>query len=153
MGSKLATAFLAGTFFTFFLDFFFMLGIFLNYIQKQDIDVYYNILFADHQSIFLFFTGIVIFGYLFLFFPSTKIAAVIFALCFAVVNLTQIPSVGFYMGQIMFENENKIIQEGKHSYIGKVVYDGRNVIWFYDDELKKIIELKKFEDKENIDVK
>jgi len=143
MGNKLATAFFAGVFFAFFLDFFFILGLFLNYIQAQDIDVYYNILFADHQSYIVFFTLVVIFGYLFIFFPSTKIATIIFGVCFAIVNLVQIPDIGFYMGQMMFEKQNKIIQEGKYTYVGKTVYEGRDTIWFYEDELKKIIEIQK----------
>lgn len=143
MGSKLATAFLAGVFFAFFLDFFFILGLFLNYIQAQDIDVYYNVLFADHQSYLVFFPLVVTFGYLFIFFPSTKIATIIFGVCFAIVNLTQIPNIGFYMGQVMFEKKNKIIQEGKHTFVGKTVYEGRNTLWFYEDELKKIIEIQK----------
>ncbi len=143
MGSKLASAFLAGMFFTFFLDFFFVLGVFLNYIEAQGIDVYYNVLFADHQSLLLFVTGVIVFGYLFLFFYSTKIATIIFGLCFALVNLTQIPSVGFAVGEMMFAQENKIIKEGRHTYIGKVVYEGRDMIWFYDNELKEIITLEK----------
>lgn len=142
MGTKLVTALLAGAFFTFFLDFFFILGLFLNYIQAQDIDVYYNVLFADHQSYLSFFSGVVIFGYLFVFFPSTKVASIIFGICFAIVNLTQIPVIGFYTAQVMFEKDNKIIKEGNHTYIGKIVYEGRNVIWFYEEELEKIIELK-----------
>jgi len=149
MGIKLATAFLAGVFFTFFLDFFFILGLFLNYIQAQEIDVYYNILFADHQSYFLFFSGVVVFGYLFIFFPSTKFASIIFGVCFAIVNLTQIPDIGFYMGQMMFEKDNQVIHEGTHQYIGKIVYEGRDTTWFYEDELNKIIEIKhKKEDNE-----
>jgi len=146
MGIKLVTAFLAGAFFTFFLDFFFILGLFLNYIQAQDIDVYYNVLFADHQSYLLFFTGVVIFGYLFIFFPSTRFATIAFGVCFAFVNLTQIPSIGFYMGQVMFEKENQIITEGEYQYIGKIVYEGRKITWFYEDELNRIIEIKTSKD-------
>jgi len=149
MGSKLGSAFLAGMFFTFFLDFFFILGLFLNYIQAQDIDVYYNVLFADHQSFLLFFIGIIIFGYLFLFFYSTKIAILIFGVCFALVNLTQIPSIGYRVGEMMFAQENKILNEGKHTYIGKIVYEGRDKIWFFDEALDKMIEFKK----ENINEK
>lgn len=142
MGSKLGSAFFAGMFFTFFLDFFFILGLFLNYIQAQEIDVYYNVLFADHQNIFLYGTGVIIFGYLFLFY-NTKRAVIIFVTSLVVVNLTQIPSVGKYVGQMMFSQENKIISSGKHTYIGTVVYEGRDKLWFYDDELKEIITLEK----------
>lgn len=142
MGSKLGSAFFAGMFFTFFLDFFFILGLFLNYIQAQEIDVYYNVLFADHQNIFLYGTGVIIFGYLFLFY-NTKRAVIIFVTSLVVVNLTQIPSVGKYVGQMMFSQENKIISSGKHTYIGTIVYEGRDKLWFYDDELKEIITLEK----------
>lgn len=142
MGSKLGSAFFAGMFFTFFLDFFFILGLFLNYIQAQEIDVYYNVLFADHQNIFLYAAGVIIFGYLFLFY-NTKRAVIIFVTSLVVVNLTQIPSVGKYVGQMMFSQENKIISSGKHTYIGTIVYEGRDKLWFYDDELKEIITLEK----------
>ena len=142
MGSKLGSAFLAGMFFTFFLDFFYILGLFLNYIQAQEIDVYYNVLFADHQNIFLYALGVVVFGYLFLF-VNTKTAVIVFIVSFAVVNLTQIPSIGKYAGEMMFAQENKIIASGKHTYIGTVVYEGRDKFWFYDDELKEIITLEK----------
>ena len=142
MGSKLGSAFLAGMFFTFFLDFFFILGLFLNYIEAQEIDVYYNVLFADHQNIFLYALGVVVFGYLFLFY-KTKSAVIIFIISLAVVNLTQIPSIGKRVGEMMFTQENKIISSGRHIYIGTVVYEGRDKFWFYDDELKDIITIDK----------
>ena len=50
--SKLIQALLTGIFITFILDFFIFLGIKQNYIDFYEIDVYYNILFADHQNIF-----------------------------------------------------------------------------------------------------
>lgn len=142
MGSKLGSAFLAGIFFTFFLDFFFFLGLFLNYIQVHDIEVYYNVLFADHQNIYLYAIGVIIFGYLFLFF-NTKTATIAFLASFAFVSLTLFPSIGKSVGEMVFAQENKIISSGKHTYIGKIVYDGRDKIWFYDDELKEIVTLEK----------
>ncbi len=150
MGSKLASAFLAGAFFTFFLDFFFILGIFLNYIEAQNIDVYYNILFADHQSVVLFLIGTVVFGYLFVFFRSTKIAAIVFGLCFTIVNLTLIPSVGYDVGEVLLAEKDKVITLGAHTYIGTVIYEGRDTVWFHDDELEKIVTFKKEEIREQI---
>lgn len=143
MVSKFATALMAGMFFTFFLDFFFFLGLFLNYIESQNIDVYYNILFADHQSPLLFLLGVVIFGYLFIFLKNTKVGVVVFVISFAIINLTLIPSIGKSAGEMMFEQKNKIIKEGSFTYIGHIVYEGRSTVWFYDDELQKIIEIKK----------
>jgi len=145
MFTKIFTAFLAGAFFTFFLDFFLLLGVFLNYIKAQEIDVYYNILFADHQNVLLYLVGVVVFGYLFIFLKNTKIAVTIFALSFAFVNLVQIPSVGEAVGEMMFAQKNKVISSGAHTYIGTVVYEGRDTVWFYDEELAKIITLNKEE--------
>lgn len=143
MGAKLATGFLAGVFFTFILDFFFILGLFLNYIQAYEIDVYYNILFADHQSFFLFFTGVLIFGYLTIYFKNSKITALILGFSLIIVNLTQIPSLGKSAGEMMFRVDNKILKENKHTYIGHIVYDGREKVWFFDDELNSMVEIKK----------
>lgn len=143
MISKLVMALLAGMFFTFFLDFFFFLGLFLNYIQAQNIDVYYNILFADHQNVYLFFLGSVVFGYLFIFIEETKIAAVVFGILFVIVSLTLVPLIGKSVGKMMFEKKNKIIKDGSFIYIGKIIYEGRSSTWFYDNDIKKIIEIKK----------
>jgi len=141
MGAKLVTALLAGAFFTFFLDFFLFLGLFLNYIQAQEIDVYYNVLFADHQSLLLFFLGVAIFGYLFIFLKKVKLGVIIFILSFALVNLSLIPSVGNFLGQMVFEESNKVLQESGHTYVGKIVYKGRVFTWFFDDDLEKIVKL------------
>lgn len=148
--TKLFTAFGVGVFFTFFLDFFLFLGIFLNYIKAQEIDVYYNILFADHQSLWLYLIGVILFGYLFIFYKSTKIAIIVFVISFAVINLTQIPSIGKSVGEMILEEKNKIILQGKNTYIGTIVYEGRDIVWFYDDELEKIITFKKEEISEKI---
>ena len=141
MGVKLVTALLAGAFFTFFIDFFLFLGFFLNYIQAQEIDVYYNILFADHQNFILFFFGVVVFGYLFIFLKNMKIAVVIFALSFALTNLTLLPSIGMSVGKMVFEKNNQVLKEGQHTYVGSVVYKGRTSTWFYDDDLQEIVKL------------
>lgn len=145
MGSKLMTALLAGMFFTFFLDFFLILGIFLNYIRPQEIDIYYNILFADNQNIWWFSAGVLIFGYMFLFLKNPKIPVIFFIISFSLVNLTQIPSIGKDVGSMLLAQKDKVFTIGKHNYIGTIVYSGRDTVWFYDDELKKIITFKKEE--------
>lgn len=143
MTSKVITAFVTGVFFAFFLDFFFILGLFLNYIKAQDIDIYYNVLFADHQSFFLFFTLAGFLGYLFIFFKNSKIAVLVFFALLLLVNLTQIPFIGKGVGEMMFAKENQIVSSGKQTFIGTLVYEGRNKIWFEDDELQKTIIIQK----------
>jgi hypothetical protein len=143
MTNKVITAFVTGVFFAFFLDFFFILGLFLNYIKAQDIDIYYNVLFADHQNFFLFFTVSALLGYLFIFYKNSKIAVLIFFALLVLVNLMQIPSIGKGVGEMLFSKENQIISSGKRTFIGTLVYEGRNKIWFKDDELQKIIIIEK----------
>ncbi len=143
MITKIITAFVTGVFFTFFLDFFFILGLFLNYIKAQDIDIYYNVLFADHQNFFVFFILASLLGYLFIFFKNNKITVLVFFAALVLVNLTQIPSIGKSVGEMLFSKENQIITSGKQTFIGTLVYEGRNKIWFKDDELQKIIIIQK----------
>ena len=97
--TRLVQAFLSGIFFTFIYDFFIFLGIFENYIKKYDIDVYYNILFADHQNIFLFFTIVFIVGYLTTYIQNVKITASILALLFLISVSTLLPFIGESLGQ------------------------------------------------------
>lgn len=153
MINKVITAFVTGIFFTFFLDFFFILGLFLNYIKAHDIDIYYNVLFADHQNIFVFLILAVVLGYLFIFYKNSKIAVLIFFAALVLVNLTQIPSIGKRVGEMLFSKENQIISSGKQTFIGTIVYEGRQRIWFEDDELQKIITIEKDSINEHIKVR
>ena len=118
--SKAVQAFLSGMFFTFILDFFLFLGVFENYIKAKEIDVYYNILFADHQSliIFLFFT--LVLGY-----------------------ITLIAPIGSSLGKALLIKSDVEIHMSKYSYRGDILYDGRNRIAFSDYSFKKVLHLDK----------
>jgi len=56
--SKIVQMILSGMFFTFILDFFLFLGVKETYIDSHGIKLYYNILFADNQNIFIFISQI-----------------------------------------------------------------------------------------------
>ncbi len=118
--SKIVQAFLSGMFFTFILDFFLFLGVFENYIKAKEIDVYYNIIFADHQSliIFLFFT--LVLGY-----------------------ITLIAPIGSSLGKALLMKSDVEIHMSKYSYRGDILYDGRNKITFSDYSFKKVLHLDK----------
>ncbi len=143
--TKFIQAFLSGIFFTFFLDFFLFLGIQLNYIDFYEIDVYYNILFADHQNIFIFFGLSAIIGYLTIYYTNNKISFFIILL-FLLSFSTLIKPIGYEIGAAMLMNKNITIKENKNSFTGDIYYDGRKTIIFYDYRLQKIISL----DKRNI---
>ena len=140
--TKLVQAFLSGVFFTFILDFFIILGIKLNYIDPHNIDIYYNILFADHQNIFIFLFFTIIIGYL-VSYASTKSALIGIGLLFMLSFSTLIPPVGEALGEFILLKKAITLKTKKFSYHGDILYDGRKKVTFYDYKLKKVIILNK----------
>jgi len=140
--SKLVQALLSGMLFTFFLDFFLFLGIKLNYIDFYEIDVYYNILFADNQNIYIYMILSVFFGTLIMY-VSNKISVIIITIISILISLSLIPSFGLALGEVLLKEENVKLENSKHIFIGDIYYNGRKKITFYDYELKKIINIKK----------
>ena len=143
--SKLFQAFLTGTFFTFILDFFLFLGVFENYIKLHEIGVYYNILFADHQNIFIFLFFIIIIGYLVIYVNNNKLSATFLGTLFFLVGLTLLPSIGQSVGETMLMKRDVTLTNTKHIFRGDIYYSGREKISFYDRDLDKIILLDKKE--------
>jgi len=142
--SKVIQALLSGIFFTFILDFFLFLGIKENYIDYYNIKVYYNILFADHQNIYIFFLLSAILGYITIYLNNKVALAVIGVLFFATAS-TLIPAVGKSVGQKILMKKNVTLHTDKFSYRGDIYYEGRREITFYDYDLKKVIILNKNE--------
>ncbi len=140
--SKLFQALLSGMFFTFIVDFFLFLGIKENYINAYDIKVYYNVLFADHQNIFLFTLFSILLGYVIIYL-SNKISIITVGTLFFITATTLIPPVGHWIGAEMLMKKNITLKTDKFSYHGNLLYNGRNKLTFYDNELKKVIILPK----------
>lgn len=140
--SKFIQAFLSGMFFTFILDFFIFLGIFENYIKFNDINLYYNILFADNQNIFIFTFLTILLGYITLY-KSTKLSLIILGTLFLFSFSTIISPIGNFLGEIVLMKKNVTINMKNYSYRGDVLYDGRKDITFYDYKFKKNLTLDK----------
>lgn len=140
--SKVIQALLSGMFFTFILDFFIILGVKLNYIDFYGVHVYYNILFADHQNIYLFLFFSFIIGYLVIY-AETKTALIIIGSFFIISFMTLIPPIGKAVGEFMLMKKNITLKTDKFSYHGDIYYNGRKTVTFYDHELKKVIILDK----------
>jgi hypothetical protein len=140
--TKLFQAFLTGAFFTFILDFFLFLGMKLNYIDKHNIDLYYNIFFADNQNIFIYGFFTLLIGYLVIYVANT-LSLIVVALLFCLSFSTLIPFVGETLAQELFMHKGVTIQTKKFSYHGDIYYIGRKNITFYDYDLKKVIILQK----------
>ena len=140
--SKILQLILSGMFFTFILDFFIILGIKLNYIDYYGVKVYYNILFADHQNIFVFLFFTLIIGYIVLY-TNTKTALITVGSFFILAFATLIPPVGKTVGELMLMQKNITLKTDKFTYHGDLYYKGRKKVTFYDYELKKVIILDK----------
>ena len=140
--SKIVQMILSGMFFTFILDFFLFLGIKQNYIDPHNINVYYNILFADHQSLILFIIFTFFIGYVVMYLGG-KIALFVVGSLFLLSASTLLPPVGSYVGEQILMQKNSSIHTDKFSYHGDLLYSGRKNIYFYDYELKKVIILNK----------
>ena len=130
-------------FFTFILDFFIFLGIKLHYVDFYKINVYYNILFADHQNIFIFALFSALIGFIFTYLDNNKINFIILGSLFFVVSLTLIAPIGNRVGEWMLMDKDVTLYDSKHSYNGDSYYNGRKTVTFYDYELKKVIILDK----------
>ena len=144
--TKAVQAFLAGVFFTFILDFFLFLGVKLHYIDAYNIDVYYNVLFADHQNLFLYLLFTAVLGYLVIYFDKLKITALVLAGLFGLVLIgTLLPSVGKMAGEIILMQKDQRVHDGRHPYRGDIYYNGRDDIYIFDEELQRLIRFSKQE--------
>jgi hypothetical protein len=143
--NKFVQALLSGIFFTFILDFFLFLGIKENYTDFYEIGVYYNILFADHQNIFIYALFSIIIGVLIVYVNNTKLSVFVLGIMFLLVTSTLIPSIGHKVGEMMLMQKDVIYKNAKYTFRGDAYYIGRDKITFYDYELKKIILLDKKE--------
>lgn len=143
--SKLIQALLSGMFFTFILDFFIFLGIKVNYIDFYEIDLYYNILFADNQNIFIFLLFSIFIGWLVIYLNSNKIKLSIMGLMFLLSFSTLIPPVGNTLAEMILMSKEQVLKNKRHTFVGDIYYNGREKITFYDYDLGKIIILNKKE--------
>ena len=140
--SKMIQALLSGMFITFLLDFFLFLGIFQNYIRVHEIDLYYNILFVDNQSIILFTVISVILGYLVIY-QSSKLTLALITILASFSLSTLIAPVGKSVAELLLMKKDVKIQTDKYSYRGDLLYNGRKNLTFYDYKFKKVLKLNK----------
>ena len=140
---KALQALLTGMFVTFILDFFIFLGLQKHYINFYEVKVYYNILFVDHQNIFLFMLFSVLTGFAIIYIKNLKISALFISLLFVVSLSTLYPAIGYALGEKMFMQKNVTLKNSKNIFVGDIYYEGREIITFYDYALKKTILLKK----------
>jgi hypothetical protein len=142
--SKIIQAILSGLLFSFIIDFFFFLGLFLNYIKPMKIDIYFNIFFVDNQNIFIYLALSVFIGYLIMF-SKNIIKVPIILVIFLVGSSTLLPDIAKKVAEVMFEKKDVTLHNKKFTFRGDIYYVGREKITFFDKDLNKIILLDKGE--------
>lgn len=141
--SKTIIALLTGMLITFIVDFFLFLGMKLNYFDFYEIEIFYNVLFADNQDFTLFFTSSIVFGFIVIFVANKKLTLTLISILTIVSIAPLFSGVGESLGKEVFMKKDQTFNEAKHSFYGDIYYDGRRTIHFYDNELKRIIILQK----------
>ncbi len=141
--NKALLALLTGMFITFIIDYFIFLGVKINYFDFYEIDIFYNILFADNQNFFIFFGLSFLFGFIVIYIANKKLTILLISILTLISITPLFSNIGRSLGKMMFMKKNITYNETKYSFTGDVYYDGRTTIHFYDNELKKIIILKK----------
>ena len=141
--NKLLLALLTGMLITFIADFFLFLGLKLNYFDFYEIEIYYNVLFADNQNFILYFFLSIIFGSVVIFIANNKLTLMMLSMVTLLAIAPLFSSVGKKLGSYMFMKKDKTYRDAKHTFVGDVYYDGRTTIHFYDKELNKMILLQK----------
>lgn len=141
--SKIILALLTGMLITFIVDFFIFLGVKINYFDFYEIDIFYNILFADNQNFLLYFGSSMVFGFIVIFISNNKLTVALLGALTIIAITPLFSNIGESLGKFMFMEKNVTYNEIKHSFHGDVYYDGRRTIHFYDNELQKIIILQK----------
>ena len=141
--SKLILALLTGMLITFIVDFFLFLGVKLNYFDFYEINIFYNVLFADNQNFLLFFGSSIVFGFILIFISNNKLTVALIIALTIIAIAPLFSNIGESLGKMMFMKKDVTYNEIKHSFHGDVYYDGRRTIHFYDNELQRIIILQK----------
>lgn len=147
--SKLFQALFSGLFFTFILDFFLFLGVKLHYLDRLNIDIYYNVLFADSQNIYIFALATILLGYTTLYL-SNKVAILTLGSLFLLTFATLLPPLGYRAGTIICMQKGVTLRTDKFSYYGDIYYKAREKVFFYDYKLEKMIIIDKYKLKEKI---
>ena len=141
--SKVFMALIVGMLVTFIVDFFLFLGIQLHYIIPNEIEVYYNVLFADHQNFAFFFLFSGIFGFIIIYIENKKLTVITIVSLSILAILPLLEPFGKSLGEMMLMKKGITYKNERFSFYGDVYYNGRKNITFYDYELQKMILLKK----------
>lgn len=141
--SKFFMALLVGMLITFIVDFFLFLGIQMHYIAPNEIQVYYNVLFADHQNFAYFFLFSGIFGFIIIYIANKNLIIMTVISLSILAILPLIEPVGRFLGESLLMKKGVTYKNNRFSFYGDVYYDGRKNITFYDYELQKMILLNK----------
>ena len=141
--NKLFSLFLIGIFISYIIDFFFLLGLKINYLEYHNIKTYYNIFFADNQNISIFLLSSFFIGSLFVFFSKPSFGIIVSVLLFLGASSTFIPSIGLSVGYRFLAKKDIFYKQYGQVYKGDLIYNDRGKLYVFDRSKKDTIVVSK----------
>lgn len=145
MISRLFSSLVMGLVFVSILDFLYFIGLKLNYFDLYKIDEYFNILFVDNQNFYILVPLALVIGYLLMFSSVSKLLMKIYVVVILLSATTLYEPVGKAFGENVFMDKNQRLKLGSTTFNGDILYQGREYMYIYRQELKKTIKLPKNE--------
>lgn len=140
---KALQAFLTGLFFTIVFDFLLFLGIKLHYIDAHGIKVFFNPFFVDNQNFIAVLILTLFVGWITIYQRSLKTAVIVLSLLTLISVSALVPPIGSKFGDALFRQTNQQITIAPHTYQGDILYIDRQILYFFDTDLQRLITLPK----------
>ena len=141
--SAIIQALLSGILFTMIYDFFIFLGIWFYYIQAQEIEEFFNPFFWDHQNLIILGSSALILSLVIGFLKRPFLPLILGTLLIISLSATVVPSFGFYLGELVLKQEYITLKDARYTYHGYIIYEGRQEIYFYDNDVNQTFQLNK----------
>ncbi|WP_456450132.1 hypothetical protein [Hydrogenimonas sp.] len=106
MKDRIGSILFFGTLFWLAFVFLFYAGLFVNYIERHAIPIFFNQFFADSQFWWLWPFGIFLYGAVFMVEGKTKEKVAFFAVTFLLAMIPWVPGFGEQIGKALFAKEH-----------------------------------------------
>jgi len=141
--SKLIQALLVGFLTTLILDGFVFIGMYVNYINYYEIDLFYKPFFANNQNIYIFSVVSLLLGFLVTYVNKDRLSTAVIGVLFILSLSTLSTPIGNSLGEMLFMKKNVTLKDNKYTYNGNIYYNGKTQITFFDTDVNKIITINK----------
>lgn len=121
------------------------IGIKQHYFDALGITVFYNHIFFANFPLVIFLILAVVFSVVFVVFEKMQIATLVTIAVIGTSMVALVPSVGYEIGQKMYETKPFTIKHGNFVYKGVLQYESVNFYYLLDDDANRTIQFIKGE--------